>query len=394
MKLNRSIVYFMGFLLFVGLASPAHSGKNMFKVLDDIEIHGFVSSSYTYNTNRPLSQTNCGNPAFAGQACLRIFDVDDNSFKFDNGELVLLKAAEDKGDIGFRVDLTFGFSLPEVAQRPGSSAVGPVITGNPNNAPGNDDFDVQQGYVTWVVPIGNGLTVDVGKFVTHVGAEVFEGYDGWNMNFSRTFVFGLGIPFTHTGIRTTYDLNDQWSFLFMFANNWEGFGVNDNNTDKTLGVQVGYHPNENIGVLFNWVGGNEVAANAWRNIFDVVVDIALTNQLSLQLNADLGNEEGTDPTGGTAYWFGFAGIVRYDVNKWFSINLRGAHFNDQDGIGSGMINNKLWEITLTPEFRIHENMVVRFEYRHDESNQNSFEDDMGMGTDSQDTFALNTLIHF
>jgi hypothetical protein len=222
------------------------------------------------------------------------------------------------------------------------------------------------------------------------------------MNFSRTFVFGWGIPFNHTGLRATYEFTDQLSLMGMIANNWEEAGVSDNNTDKVFGTQIAYSPTDTIGILFNWVGGNQGTAtppvsnnNNWRNIFDIVVDIALTNQLSLQLNADYGAEENAHPvSGGTAKWGGFAGIVRYEFNKWFAMNVRGAHFIDADGFRMGALNNRLWEVTFTPEFRIHENMVVRFEYRHDESNLSVFENSRGAGTGHQDTVAMNALIHF
>jgi len=381
------------FGLILLLPSQAWAGKNVFKFFEDMEIHGFVSSSYSYNFNKPASQTNCG---FTPGGCLRIFDTDDNSFKLDNTELVFLKEASDVGDIGFRFDLTFGYSLPEIAQRARSSNV----AAGPNSNAGDDDFDLQQGYVTWIAPIGNGLQLDLGKFVTHVGAEVFEGYDGWNMNFSRTYVFGWGIPFNHTGLRATYAFTDQLSLMGMIANNWEEAGVSDNNSEKTYGLQVAYAPVEKLGILVNWAGGNQGAFGVvggndnWRNIYDIVVDIALTNQWSLQLNADLGTEQNGTAVGSTAKWWGYAAIVRYDVNKWFSMNVRGAHFNDDDGFRLGVVGTKLWEVTLTPEFRIHENMVVRFEYRHDESNLSVFENSRGAGTGHQDTVAMNALVHF
>ncbi|MFQ5615883.1 MAG: porin [Anaerolineales bacterium] len=381
------------------LPSQVWAGKNAFKFFEDIEIHGFVSTSYSYNFNKPLTQTNCGVAPLTG--CARIFDQDDNSFKLDNTELVFLKETPDVGDIGFRFDLTFGFSLPEGAQRARSSATGSGGGLSPIATP-DDDFDLQQGYVSWRAPIGKGLQLDIGKFITHVGAEVFDGYDGWNMNFSRTFVFGWGIPFNHTGIRATYEFTDKLTVMGMLANNWEEAGVSDNNTDKVLGTQIAYSPTDTIGILFNWVGGNQGTAtppvsnnNNWRNIFDIVVDIALTNQLALQLNIDYGAEENAHPvTGGTAKWGGFAGIVRYDFNKWFSMNVRGAHFIDADGFRMGAQSNRLWEMTFTPEFRIADNMVIRFEYRHDQSNLGVFEKDDGAGTSHQDTFAMNALVHF
>ena len=76
------------------------------------------------------------------------------------------------------------------------------------------------------------------------------------------------------------------------------------------------------------------------------------------------------------------------------MNVRGAHFNDDDGFRLGAVGNKLWEVTLTPEFRISENMVVRFEYRHDQSNLGVFENSRGVGTSHQDTVAMNALVHF
>ncbi|MDH3257506.1 MAG: porin [Nitrospinota bacterium] len=390
-------VVLLGLILL--LPGQAWAGKNVFQFFEDMEIHGFVASSYSYNFNKPLTQTNCGVAPLTG--CARIFDQDDNSFKLDNTELVFLKETPDVGDIGFRFDLTFGFSLPEGAQRLRSSATS-TANGLSPIATADDDFDLQQGYVSWNAPIGNGLQLDLGKFVTHVGAEVFDGYDGWNMNFSRTFVFGWGIPFNHTGLRATYDFTDKLTVMAMLANNWGEAGVSDNNTDKVLGTQIAYSATDTIGILFNWVGGNQGTAtppisnnNNWRNIFDIVVDIALTNRLYLQLNADYGAEENAHPvSGGTAKWGGFAGIVRYDFNKWFSMNVRGAHFIDADGFRMGALNNRLWEVTFTPEFRIADNMVIRFEYRHDESNLAVFENSRGLGTSHQDTVAMNALIHF
>ena len=359
------------------LPSQALAGKNVFKVLDDVEIHGFASSSYSYNFNNPLSRTNG----------LRIFDVDDNSFKFDVGELVFLKETPDAGDIGFRFDLTFGFSLPEIAQQPRSFAVPGTF---------DDDFDVQQGYVSYKAPVGTGLQLDFGKFITHIGAEVIEGYDGWNSNFSRSYLFGLAIPFVHTGIRASYDINDQFSTMVSIFNS-AATGETDNNDNKSLGLQVGYAPADNIGILFNWMGGNETDGEKLLQIYDVVVDVGLTNELSLQFNLDYGLEENTSAKGdgSSSKWWGWATIARYDFNKWFSMNVRAEYLNDTDGWGTGALGTNVWEFTLTPEFRIHENLVFRVEYRHDDASTNVFEDEAGTFTnDTQDTIAMNALIHF
>ncbi len=375
----------------LGVASHAQAG-NKFKVLEDIEIHGFASSSYTFNFNSSVTETSCG----TGPTCLRIFDVDDNSFKFDAGELVFLKEANDKNDIGFRMDLSFGFSLPEVAQRPGSSATAAQPSTSAPSAPVDDDFDVQQGFVTWNAPVGNGLKLDFGKFITHVGVEVFDGYDGWNQNWSRAFTFGLGIPFTHTGLRASYDINDKLSVMGAVFNGWGGGGVSDNNDTKSFGLQLAYAPIDWVDFVVNYVGGEEtVAENSWRNVVELITNIRPLNDLLFTLNFVYGDEENTSiaPLGGDTQWWSFVGYARYDFNDWFSMNLRGEHLNDQDGFATAVAGQELWAFTVTPEFRIHQNMVVRLEYRHDESNINTF-DNEGVPDDNQDTIAVNALVYF
>lgn len=373
------------------LIPTAHSAEVALKVLDGVELHAFASSSYTFNFNQPTQR-----PPNSATNVNRIFDADHNSFKFDVGELVILKDTPKAGDVGFRTDLTYGFSVPEVTQSTAD-------TGDTQSS----QFDVQQAYVSYHAPIGSGLQLDFGKFITHIGAEVIEGYDGFNSNFSRSFLFGLAIPFTHTGLRASYAINDTISVMGMVANGWDI--TVDNNDGKTLGAQIAITPSDSVSLLLNWAGGQEAIggtvafSNNTTHIFDVVLDIALTNKTSAQLNFDYGIQaNGAAGTRGDAEWWGAAGILRHDYNKWFSMNLRGEFFNDQDGTrttsaatlptGQGM---QLWEITVTPEVRINQNMVVRMEYRHDKSNQNAFfGSGAGQTKDTQDTIALNALFYY
>jgi hypothetical protein len=371
----------------------------IFKFMEDIEIHGFASTSYSYNFNEPVNpislkspKTNCGSTG----VCLRIADQDDNSFNFDYGEVVLLRDASKKGEAGFRIDLAFGFQGNEIfpsARSDFSTLTGFAI---------DDDFDVQQAYVTYNVPIGNGIVVDMGKFITHVGAELIDGYDGYNYNYSRSFLFGLAIPFTHTGIKATYAFNDTVSLMAMVANGWDI--VSDNNDFKTIGAQLAITPLDNVSILLNWAGGAEGAiATDWRHILDIVIEIGLLDNLTLSVNADYGWEEGVSPLnpGEDAEWWGVSGIVRYDVNHWFSLNVRGTFFDDNDGYrtfgtpdpGVTLADHELWSFTVTPEIRINKNMIVRGEYRHDESNLNAYYE-VGTLVDSQDTLAVNALVFF
>jgi hypothetical protein len=372
------------------LTQTAHTAEVPLKVLEGIEFHGFASSSYTFNFNQPTQR-----PPNSATNINRVYDTDHNSFKFDVGELVMLKDTPNPGDVGFRTDLTYGFSGPEVNQSTAD-------TGDTQSS----QFDVQQGYVSYNAPIGTGLQLDFGKFTTHIGAEVIDGYDGWNNNFSRSFLFSFG-PFTHTGIRASYAISDMISVLGMVANGWDN--TVDNNDGKTLGAQIAITPSDNVSILLNWISGQEAIGNqvAFSNdtttMFDTVVDVAFTNSTSAQVNLAYGwTANGAAGTRGDAEWWGISTIVRHNYNKWFSINLRGQVFNDLDGTRAASAatlptgqGQELWAITVTPEVRVNQNMVVRMEFRHDHSSRNAF---FGSGAgdtkDTQNTVAVNALFYF
>ena len=387
-KITTKCVLYLSCLVI--LTQTAHAENVPLMVLKGVELHAFASSSYNFNFNQPTQRAPNN-----GTNVNRVFDTDHNSFKFDVGELVILKDTPNPGDVGFRTDLTYGFSEPEVNQSAAD-------TGDLQS----HQFDTQQGFVSYNAPIGSGLQLDLGKFITHIGAEVMDGYDGWNYTFSRSWLFSFG-PFTHTGLRASYKINNMISVMGMVANGWDN--TVENNDGKSLGAQIAITPNDRVSLLLNWVAGPETIGNQApfsndvTNLFDAVLDVKLTNKTLAQMNLAYGIQaNGAAGTRGDAEWWGISTIVRHDYNKWFSINLRGQVFNDLDGTraasaatlpaGSGQ---ELWAASVTPEIRINQNLVVRAEYRHDHSTRNAF---YGSGAgdtrNTQNTVAINGLFHF
>jgi len=365
---------FISIFMALGLTSTAYASSPL-ELLKDIEVHGFASSSYSYNLNQPSDNLNS----------FRVYDDDDNSFKFDTGELVIKKDASKIGDVGFRTDLTYGFSNPKNNKSSGAAG---VTT--------DDDFDLQIGFVQYNAPVGNGLLIDFGKFATHVGAEVMDGYDGWNYNFSRSFLFNFG-PFTHTGVRMQYAVSDTVSVLAMVSNGLDH--QTDNNGAKGFGGQIAWTPVDNVALYFNYFGsaepqtGDTNNTDDLRNFYDVVADIGLCESVSLNLNVVYGSEDNARGANLDGEWLGVSGIIRYDANEWFSLNLRGQYFDDQDGVRSST-NQTLTAVTITPEVRVNNNMVVRAEFRHDASSATPFKNDNGLFKDTQDTVAFNALFYF
>lgn len=373
--------------LMFGPVSAAYA-EPVLELLKDIEVHGFATSSYTYNFAKPSDKTNAH----------RVYDFDDDSFKLDNAEIVFKRDAAQTGDVGFRLDMTYGFSGPQVNKSSGGAQN--VTLSNGTTADVNDDdFDLQIGFVQYNAPVGNGLMIDVGKFATHIGAEVMDGYDGFNYTFSRSFLFNYG-PFTHTGVRAQYQLTDTIGLLGMVSNGQDN--TIDNNRAKGFGGQVSWAVSDSAVVYLNYFGSAEPQtgepdnSDDLRNYFDTVVEVSLSEKLLLNLNAVYGSERNaTGLNTGNHTWWGFSGIARYSVNNWLSLNFRGQTFHDQDGARTGSrVKQKLWAMSLTPEAKINNNMVVRAEYRHDESDIASFTGQRGAGQYTQNTIAFNALFYF
>ena len=338
------------------------------KWFDDLSVNAFVSSAYQYNSNRPSS----------GTSSYRVFDYNDNSFNLDVAELVVQIAASKPNDAGFRVDLATGNSIPQITKTQDQTA---------------SQFDLQQAFASYIVPVGSGLRFDVGKYVTHLGYELIEGYDGYNDNYSRSILFGYAIPFTHTGIKASYAFSSKVAAMFEVVNGWDL--LRDNNSSKSLGAQLTLTPVAPLSVLFNWVGGPELAGDnhTRRSVFDVVAILKATSRLTLGVNGDYGVEDGTSRVnpGSDAIWKGIAGYAVLGVTDKFSVALRGETFHDDGGARLGTDTRAvLTEGTLTPTYKFTNHVLVRGEVRFDAANQPILAK-RGTFTDRQTTVGANVV---
>ncbi len=339
--------------------------------LDEVTLDGFLSTTYSYNFNRPDTRTNQ----------LRVFDLADNSFAFDVFELVAQRAVANPREAGFRVDVALGSSVPRVSSSRGLFRTDSTTT----------DIDLQQAFASYVAPLGSGLRIDLGKFITSHGYEVIEGYDGWNDNASRSILFGFAIPFTHTGARASYVFSKRLTGVAMVVNGWD-LAV-DNNRSQTVGGQLLLTPVAALTLTFTGMTGPERSNDDSdaRTLFDGTAIWKLADHLTLGANGDWGRERGAVVVGQQARWDGFAGYAR-SMYRNMALSLRAESFNDRDGARTGT-PQRLTEFTVTPEVRLAPHLLVRADLRVDRSNHSVFEKRAG-NTDTQPTVLLNLIYSF
>ena len=334
-------------------AAPAGppTAPSLDALLGPTRLSGFVDLYYGQNFNNPAGQANN----------LRFFDAATNQFGLNLVELVVDKTPDAASSrTGYHIALGFG------------QAMNAVNGSEPRAGLGFDQY-LKEAYFSYLAPIGKGLQVDVGKFVTPHGAEVIEAKDNWN--YSRGLLFSYAIPYYHFGMRAKYAFNDKYSLTGYFVNGWNN--VVDNNTGKTYGLSFGWNPNKKFGLTETYMAGPEQnnLNSTWRQLTDTLITYSPNSKLSFMVNGDYGRGDRIDLGEGVfskpVYWTGVAGYVKYAFNGTSAFSTRFEHYDDHDGFTTGTAQH-INEFTTTFERLIAKHIISRLEFRRDMSNKDAF----------------------
>lgn len=189
---------------------------------------------------------------------------------------------------------------------------------------------------------------------------------------------GGWLPFYHTGLRATYALTEAWAVSLAGYNGWDT--VLDNNEEKSISTQLTYtRPDVVLSVLF--FTGVERPPGApegrpWRHLLDAHVTWHPTTWLSLLAHAN-GGLEPNDL--GTSSWAAGALYARFTMIEQLRAAVRFDTFYEHVTEGaSGRASPIFWpaswvsSATATLDFRPHERVSFRLEYRHDHAGADMF----------------------
>lgn len=349
-------------------ATPEGQPKNY---LEEVILFSYIENSFVWNLGR-VGRGDVNE--------LRFYDH-DNGYTFNSAEFSVKKDPSERYRLGFGVVVAAGLDSQK------NHALG-IFRDADDQAPfyrNTAKYDLVEAYASYLVPLGSGLTLKAGKWATLIGYEVYESPK--NLNFSRSFLYTLGTPYTHTGLLATYQFTKWFGLTAGFTNGWDN---TDNNngylrpigsfaltpTDK-LSATVSYlfGPEQNRGQM----AGSDVNQ---RWIVDTTIVYTGIDRVALAVNFDVAGEEKDPALVGTrkdanSRWGGIAGYAGYDWTKTLRTVLRVEYFSDPQGVRSSEtiapgLKTDLWEATATGEYKIWRGLVARLEYRHDEANRNAF----------------------
>ncbi|MBZ0170590.1 hypothetical protein MELA_01473 [Candidatus Methylomirabilis lanthanidiphila] len=358
----------------------AVKGTPILATMKDWQFGGHVAVSYNYNFRDPQSQNNG----------LRLFDNKANQFDINQAEFYVEKPTSEASPAGFGFDVVLGRDAKQIH----STGLGEA----------NQPFDLTQAYVTYKVPIGRGLDLKGGKFVTLHGAEVIRRTG--NFNISRSMAFSYAIPFTHTGVMATYPFTDWLSTTVGIVNGWDN--TDDNNRGKSFHGAATVTPTflKDFTLTLGGSWGAETVSAAFdptrnvnrngpkRGLIDLIATYKPIAPLTLTLNYDYGRqEEAFVDDGDTAIWHAVAAYAMYDITDRLTVGVRGEYFRDQDGfrlpVATPGEKLEVWGTTLTSRYKLFDHLFANIEYRHDQARHGKEVFDRHDGT--QNTKSQNTV---
>jgi len=361
-----------------------------------LHFYGYLDASYTQNFNNPSNRINQ----------LRIFDVNSNQFRPNVAQLVLERDAQAGGD---RLD-RIGFHVKFNAGRDSDFIGGTNLS---------TWADFQEFYVQYIAPVGQGLDLKLGQINSIVGYEVVE--SPRNTNYSRSWLFGLGQPFTTRGARLSYEFNKQVS-LSVGVIGYINSSRADSKHDPLVEYALALAPSETVKLTLYGLAGPRDGASGTPggNVFLTggYLSLQVSEQTSAVIEAYYANQanSSTISSGKNARWDGAAAYLIHDFTKEWGVRLRGEIFEDAGGFvacqgttdyqpranvcfgatssaSAPAIAQTLWEVTSTLQYKPISALTTRLEYRYDKSNQNIFQVG-GRSTSYQPTISLEAIYLF
>ncbi len=362
--------------LSIDASAPVPPDQKGLNFLRDTTINLGLDGYYAYNYNAPVGRVNL----------LRAYDVLSNNFNLNQASVIFDHEPDVSAGrrFGARLDLQYGQATD-------------TLQGNPANEPRPSIYqNIFQAYGTYVAAVGNGLTIDFGKWSSSLGIE--GNYTKDQMNYSRSFYFDF-LPFYHMGVRVTYPVNDRFSLNYWIVNGTNQVEATNGFKDELFGFTA--KPKKSVTWVVNYYLGQEhpnrvvsaptnpipvqpglsftaitPAPDGLLHIFDSYVTWQANPKLSFALEGDyviqrLWRNQAPGRSAAPSHVGGTAGYARYEFSKHFAAAARAEYLSDRGGMFSGL-NQALKETTATFDYKLSEGFLMRYEWRRDFSNQPSF----------------------
>jgi hypothetical protein len=326
---------------------------NAVKALSSIQLSGFVTTSYFFDTSRPADRKSNG----------YLWNTSENSFSLNKFKVTLASAPVERSgenwDAGFRTSLIFGEDAPLV------------------NTGGNTQGleDLREAFVEVNAPLGSGLNIKAGQLISLLNYESGDG-GAVNANFSQGYQWFYTGNGPSAGLQLGYTFTD-WLDAKVRLQNGLYAGPIDNNGSKTFLGSIGIKPIKDLWFSLIGFGGHENTAFSVGG-GSILAGYQALEKLGLGLEFDYFHFN-PDPSPTADLW-SIGTWITYDFTPKFGVALRGEYLDDKDGFGlkgiylggragsailSPDATGDLSSLTLTLNYRPVPSLKIQPELRYD-----------------------------
>src|SRR6266851_1459032 len=319
-------------------ASPSPKAKWQF--------NGFVDAGYLLDFNHPANH---------------LFRNRSTAFKVDELDLNMAGAGVKKlASETSRWGMELAMQAGKDSENFGFSPTAPNVSGS--------DWLRHFGLadVSYLAPVGKGLTLQAGLFYSLIGYDSLYAKDNftytrpWGGDYTPYLMFGVNAsyPFSKKITVTAFVINDYWHLAYP-------------NSVPSIGGQLAYLPTDHVTFKETLLYGphqSNTALEFWRFFSDTITEWK-RDLLTITFEYQLGTERIAAPGNPRALWMSAQLPVHRIVHGPWSVTARPEVAWDREGRWTGSIQ-LIKAVTTTLEYKLSyrkTNTITRLEYRFDDS---------------------------
>jgi hypothetical protein len=220
--------------------------------------------------------------------------------------------------------------------------------------------------LSYLAPVGKGLTVQAGVFGSLIGYDSFYAKD----NFEYTRPWGADFtPYFMMGVNASYPFSNKLTGTFFVTNGY--WHLARANNAPSWGGQVAYVANPRVTVKETVMFGphqSNTSLKYWRSLSDTIVEHK-TDKVTFAFEYIYSSESVVAPGNPRALMMSGQLPIHWQIDKRWSVTVRPEAFWDRDGRWT-LARQTVKAITSTLEYRIPykwTNAIFRLEHRYDDS---------------------------
>ncbi len=214
------------------------------------------------------------------------------------------------------------------------------------------------------VRLGRRTWLDAGIMPSHIGFESAISKD------CRTLTRSLAAensPYFETGVKVTFQPNDQWTLAALYLNGWQRVARPPGNTMPAFGTQITWKPNEQVTLNYSTFLGSDQPDESRRvRQFHDFYGIFAAGDWEFTAGFDFGAEQKRKGDSDVNTWFTPVLIVRCQTSAQTALALRAEYFEDKNSvlIATGTPNGfQTLGFSLNFDYHVSDHALWRIEGR-------------------------------